>query len=80
MSTQELLHWWRYYNESPFGYMREDYRQALNCAVVAAPHTKKSLPLSAFLLVPEEKKEPTPEELAKKVHTIFGGFLNGGET
>jgi hypothetical protein len=51
MSHHELIHWWRYYCENPFGYRRNDLREALNCAVVAAPHSKKSLPLTSFLLV-----------------------------
>jgi len=79
MSTAELLHWWRYYNECPFGYFRDDIRQALNCAVSAAPHSRESLPLSSFLLFPEKEKEPTPEELAEKLHAVFGGMMNGGQ-
>jgi len=73
MSTTELLHWWRYYNECPFGYYRNDIREALNCAVIAAPHSRESLPLTSFQLFPDKPKELTPEELTGKIHKIFGG-------
>jgi len=78
MSTTELLHWWRYYNECPFGYYRNDIRQALNCAVIAAPHSRESLPLSSFMLIKEPEKPPTNEELSEKLHSLFGGLINGG--
>jgi len=77
ISTVELLHWWRYYNEYPFGYYRSDLREALNCAVTAAPHSRKSHPLQSFLLFREPEPEPTTEELTSKLHAIFGGAING---
>jgi hypothetical protein len=55
-------------------------REALNCAVFAAPYSRESHPLSSFLLVKEPEKEPTPEELTEKIHAIFGGKLNGSES
>jgi hypothetical protein len=80
MSHHEIIHWWRYYCENPFGYRRNDLREALNCAVVAAPHSKKSLPLTSFLLVPEEKKKLSNKEISNKLHAILGGAKNGNRT
>lgn len=73
----EIMHWFKYYNESPFGYYRNDMREALNCAVFAAPHSKKSLPLSSFQLMPDKPERPSDEELAAKTNAIFGGMANG---
>ena len=73
----EIMHWFKYYNESPFGYYRSDMREALNCAVFAAPHSKTSFPLSSFMLDAPEKEKPTAEELAEKTIGIFGGMAHG---
>ena len=80
MTHTEFIYWWRYYQENPFGYKRNDLREALNCAVVAAPHSKKSLPLTSFLLVPEEKKKLSNKEISNKLHAILGGAKNGNRT
>lgn len=71
MSTTELLYWHRYYNENPFGYLRNDYREALNCAVYAAPHCKEEPSITSFLLMQEEE-EQDPYEMALKVQQMLG--------
>jgi len=80
MSFTELLQWWRYYCECPFGYKFIDNREALNCAVSAAPYSRESLPLSSFKLYVEPEKVPTTGELVGKLHSIFGGRADGAKS
>ena len=74
MSTTELLHWYRYYQECPFGYLRDDYRQALNCAVFAAPYSTEDPDISSFLLMRENREPPPLDELVIKVQKMLGTY------
>mgnify|MGYP003787379537 CR=1 FL=1 len=71
----EYLHWFKYYQENPFGYFRSDLRDALNCSILSAPYRKKRIPLTDFMLKQPEKKNPSPSELKDKIVSIFGGMV-----
>ena len=77
MSFKEILRWWRYFCERPFGYKFHDLRGALNCAVMAAPYSDECQPLHFWEIYKTPKPEPKPEVLAQKIHDIFGGMMNG---
>lgn len=75
MNIYEFEMWVNYYNECPFGDYRNDLREALNCAILLAPHTKSDLNIKDFLLVKEdviEKEEPTTKALVNKCFGYFG--------
>jgi len=70
--------WKHYYNECPFGDYRNDLREALNCAILLAPHSKSDLTIKDFLLIKdvEEKKEdlPSAQELVNKTKAMIRGM------
>lgn len=72
ISDAELLLWWQYYNEMPFGYYRHEAREAFNCQIITAPHITTKIELGKFMLFKAPEKELTDEQLSAKLIKIFG--------
>ena len=68
MDYEELAMWRTYYSESPFGYYWKDMREALNCKVSLAPHSKSDLSLSTFTTISTHLLEETEEPIEQLVH------------
>lgn len=77
LNTVEYFCWIKYYNENPFGYYRQDLREALNCKFLLAPYSKSDLSYRTFLMTPDESYKPNIEELKFKVQAFFGAYSNG---
>lgn len=79
MGIYEYELWSTYYSECPFGYRREDLREALSCKILLAPYTKSDLPLDGFLLDRRDtkKEEPPVVDLVAKTKAMFRGMSHG---
>jgi len=65
--------WLKYYNENPFGEYRKDLQSALMTKNLLAPWSKSELSLNSLLLVQEETKLPSTEELTLKIQGMIRG-------
>lgn len=64
MDHSELIMWWEYYKQHPFGDMRADIRQAHTSLILARAHLKEGhkAKLEDFILDKPEKKPMTEEQ------------------
>ena len=76
MSIYEFQMWHTYFKEYPFGDYRNDLREALNCAILLAPHSERDLDPARFLLVKEDeiKEEKPVENLVDKTKAMIRGM------
>jgi hypothetical protein len=77
MNIYELNMWMEFYEETPFGDYVKDLREALNCAILLAPHVDKNIPPEDLMLFPRTGPNAEQDKIATlraKCEGFFGSL------